>query len=161
MKKTSKYIGIAAALAVLTAGGAAFARPDGMPKGMPGMAFLRMLGDLDLTEAQELQAVRARRLVRDEMKEAHEATAASMGRVIAELEKPAPDAGAIHGVADEALGRLQKIVHLAIDQYLALHATFSPEQRQQVAAQAKEMNERRARFKEWKKLDKAERSKGR
>jgi hypothetical protein len=65
-----------------------------------------------------------------------------VSQVFDELEKPAPDAAKLHGIADDVLKRITRITHSAIDQALALHATFSPEQRETLVTRGREIQMR-------------------
>ncbi len=144
-KKNTLRRGLLLGLVVgtLGIGTVAFARPfGGGGFGMPGMGILRMVERLELTEQQEVQAVRLRREVREEMKGMRAQTHAEMGQVIDELAKPTPDARKIHGVVDNALARMGKLAHAVVDKALAFHATLSPEQKQTLAEDAKRFHER-------------------
>lgn len=131
--KLALVAGIAAA--TLALGGVALARPHGGPGGPggPGRMMMRALHDLDLTEQQEVKAVRIRRNVQEQAQTAHQELRGSMSKVADELEKANPDAQKLHGLADEVIQRMSKIAHSAVDQLLELHATFSPEQRTRLA----------------------------
>jgi Spy/CpxP family protein refolding chaperone len=123
--------GAVLAVGLLAAGSVAVARPfGGKPMfGGPGMMISRALEDLDLTEQQELQAIRIRRSIKEQAKDSREAMRADLDRVVAELEKANPDATKLHAVVDESLARMQKLAHSTVDQYLELHRTLTPEQR--------------------------------
>lgn len=96
--------------------------------GFPGM-IMRAFGDLELTEQQELKAIRIRRNLQTQALEQRREMAGSIAKVADELEKPNPDATKLHGIADDVIKRISKLVHSGIDQVLELHATLSPEQR--------------------------------
>lgn len=146
MKKMMK-IALASSLAVvmLAAGATAFARPGGPggPGGFPGMFMMRLFGDLDLSEQQELQAIRARRAIKEQADQAREESQVQIGQAIDELGKANPDSQKLHSLADQAIARFGKVAHSAIDQMLAIHATLSPEQRTTLHERAKEMHDRR------------------
>jgi len=103
-------------------GGVALARPDGAHGGhggFPGMMMMRLFSDLDLTEQQELKAIRMRRDLMKQGQEAKKESFEQMGTAIEELGKASPDPAKLHGVADQAIQRFAKLVHSAIDQALA------------------------------------------
>ncbi len=146
MKRMKKIV-LASSLAVVMLAGAAtaFARPGGPggSGGFPGMFMMRLFGDLDLTEQQELQAIRARRAIKEQAQQAREESSVQIGQAIDELGKANPDSQKLHGLADQAIARFTKVAHSAIDQMLAIHATLSPEQKTTLHTRAKEMHERR------------------
>src|SRR5688572_30285228 len=108
MKRTPKILALTAGVIVL-AGGlsvAAFAHPGGgggrgfhrggKMIGMPGMRMLALAESLDLTEEQEVAAVRMRRSIREEAKLNHQQMQGAFSEVLAELEKPNPDPAKLH-----------------------------------------------------------------
>lgn len=111
--------------------------------GGPGMALMRVFGDLDLTEQQELKAIRIRRSLKEQAQASHEEMRGQFDAVIGELQKPNPDATKLHSIVDEAIKRMQKIAHSAVDQYLDLHQTLSPEQRATLIERLQEAKEMR------------------
>jgi hypothetical protein len=143
MNKKQIAITAGLALGLLAVGGAAMARPDGMRGGFAGKMFFRMFADLELTEQQELKAIRMRRSLQEQGQAARVETFKSLEPAIDELGKANPDSAKLHGIADEAVKRFSKIIHSAIDQALELHATLSPEQRTTLVKRAKEIHERR------------------
>jgi Spy/CpxP family protein refolding chaperone len=133
-------------IAALALTGAAFAHGGGGPRGRGGMGggigmkLMRAVKHLDLTEEQEVKAVRLRRQMREERQAGKLDHQAMMKDVAAELRKERPDARKLHGIADQVIARMTKMTHSAIDRFLELHATFSPDQR----AKLGEMTEKRA-----------------
>jgi Spy/CpxP family protein refolding chaperone len=154
MKSNRKFLALAAGTALLAGGlsAAAFAGPGhkrffrggGM---MPGMMLMNLAERLELTEEQEVAAVRMRRAIREEAKKNRQEMKASFDGVLAELEKPQPDAARLHRLVDEASARMTKLAHSSVDRYLEFHATLTPEQRQKLVEDARLMKERRASFK--------------
>lgn len=142
--KRRLFIGLGAGALIATLGfaGTAIARPGGMGGHFPGMGLMRLIGRLDLTEQQELKAVRLRRAMADEAEQNRKEIHNAIGAVIPELEKAQPDARKLHGVVDQISERMAKMAHGAIDRYLELHATFSPEQRQTLVETAKDFHQR-------------------
>ena len=50
---------------------------------------------------------------------------------------------ALHATADRNLERMSKLMHSAIDQYVALHSTLTPEQKQQLVENLQKQRDRR------------------
>lgn len=123
-------LGAFAAITVVGAA-AAWAGPGhGGPGGGMWMGRLqRMIQHLDLSEEQEVQAVRLFRGVREKAEATREQHKANRQRVAEELAKPEPDARALHAMLDEMAQARTQIGHEAIDAFLQLHATLTPEQR--------------------------------
>jgi hypothetical protein len=132
---------LGALFAALAASATALARPRGHG-GPLGFMMGRLLHHVDLTEQQEMEAVRIRRALADEGRAARKDAQAALGQAIAELEKPQPDARKLHGAADQAMSRMNAMVHSAIDRLLTLHATFSPEQRKDLTQTLRKHEER-------------------
>ncbi len=152
-KRTGLIIGGILA-GVLALGGVALAEGGG-PKGwghgrMPGMALMRAMERLDLSDQQELQLIKIRKNLHQQGKEARQDMAASVSQVLDEIEKPNPDAQRIHGIADQAIQRFSKIVHSGIDQLLAFHQTLSPDQRSTLV---QTVREQQARMHDWQQND--------
>lgn len=98
----------------------------------PGGGFFRMgrfLQKLDLTEAQEDQAIAMKKDILRESKEARQQALGSLGEVGAELKKPKPDAARLHALADQRIADVTKVVHYAIDRFLVFHASLDAKQR--------------------------------
>jgi Spy/CpxP family protein refolding chaperone len=143
MKLTPKILGITSG--VIVAGGlsaVAFAHPPGLP----GMRMLSMAQRLDLSEEQEVAAVRMRRAIREEAQQNREEMKAAFDEVLKELEKPNPDPAKMHRLVDDASARMTKVAHSSVDKYLEFHRTLTPEQRKELVASAKEMKEHRKEF---------------
>jgi hypothetical protein len=144
MSKKKYLVAAGLALGLVAIGGAAIARPDGMKGGgFPGKMMLRLFGDLNLSEQQELKAIRMRRALSEQGQQARQETFKSLEPAIAELGKAQPDARKMHLIADEAIARYAKIVHSAIDQAIDLHSTLTPEQRTTLATRAQEIHDKR------------------
>jgi Spy/CpxP family protein refolding chaperone len=142
---------VASVVGALALGGVALAGPHkgrrGGPGGGPGLGFrlMRMVRHLDLTEEQEVKAVRLRHQMKEEMQAGKVDRPAQMKAVATELAKPTPDAAKLHGIADQMLARMSKMTHAAIDKFLELHATFTPEQREKLGKRLERRAERRGR----------------
>lgn len=108
----------------------------------PGMRMMRMLHSIDLTEEQEVKAVRVKRKLRKQAKAMRQANKASMGEAINELSKPTPDKARLHAIVDKSLASAAKLAHAAIDQFLEVHATLTSDQRQQLVENARKAKER-------------------
>jgi uncharacterized membrane protein len=136
--------GVLAGLLLVGAGGVAFAgqfggHGGGGPHGWGGpMALMQLVNRLDLSDQQELQLIKIRKSMHQEGKQARQEMQANISQIADELEKPAPNASKIHGVADQAMQRFSKVVHGAIDQFLTLHATLTPDQRETLVQSIRE-----------------------
>jgi Spy/CpxP family protein refolding chaperone len=158
MKPTRKFLALATGTVLLIGGlsAAAFAG-DGHKGGgrffhkgggmLPGMRLMHLAERLDLTEEQEVAAVRMRRAIREEAKLNRAEMQGAFDEVIAELQKPEPNAAKLHQLVDEATARMTKVAHSSVDKYLEFHRTLTPEQRQTLVEQAKLAKERRKEFK--------------
>ena len=120
---------------LLAAGSLADARPFGPRRagGFFGGRMMRVFHDLDLTEQQELQAVRLARALREDAKAARRATRADMQTAAEELKKPSPDRQKLHALVDAAVERFREMAHARVDGALDFHAQLSPEQKAEVA----------------------------
>ncbi len=137
-------------VAALALGGVALAGPHrGRGGGGGGMGFgfrlMKIVRHLDLTEEQEVKAVRLRHQLKTEMKAMKGDREQTMKTVAAELKKPTPDAAKLHGIADQMITRMGKMTHATIDKFLELHATFTPEQREKLGTHLERRAERRER----------------
>ena len=110
--------------------------------------LLRLMHDIDLTEEQELKAVRLRRQLRKMHKANRAAMRSDMDAMMSELEKPNPDSAVIRGTVERAMERMQKGAQQAVDAFLELHATLTPEQRAEVRERVGEIRERMERRQE-------------
>lgn len=140
----------ASVVSALALGGVALAGPHkgrGGPGGPGGFGFrlMRMVNHLDLTEEQEVKAVRLRHQLKEEMKAMKGDREQTMKTIAAELKKPTPDAAKLHGIADQMMARMTKMTHATIDKFLELHATFTPEQREKLGTQLEKRADRRER----------------
>jgi Spy/CpxP family protein refolding chaperone len=148
-KRTSIIIGGVLA-GVLALGGVALAQgggPNGWGRGhIPGMALMRAMERLDLTDQQELQLIKIRKNLHQQGMDARQEMAASVSQVLDEVEKPAPDAQKIHSIADQAIQRFSKVVHSGIDQLIAFHQTLTTNQR---ATLVQSVREQQARIQQW------------
>jgi Spy/CpxP family protein refolding chaperone len=151
--KNKKRILIASSLAALLIGASAVAvakspgfghGKHGPMGGGPGMRLLHLAETLDLTEQQEVMAVRVRRTLREEMKANKDQMKGTFDEVLLELERPEPDTAKLHRLVDDISTRMTKVAHLSVDEYMKLHRTLSEEQRQQLVDRARLMKEERA-----------------
>ena len=142
--KANRGMLIAGALVgALAIGGTATAKGFGRGGGFP---LMRIMRHLDLTEEQEIQAVKIRRAMREKRKAARQEMQATMDRVRLELTKENPDPQVLHGAVDQAAAQMTAGMHEAVDQFMTMHKTFSPEQREkliQVMDKMKQRHERR------------------
>lgn len=129
-------IGAGILVAALSVVGIAQARPFGPhgpgPHGF-GRGFMRMMNGLDLTEQQELEAVRMRRAMREAGQEVREATRADMTAVAEELKKENPNRAFVHERINAAGGRMQNLANEMADRVLDFHAKLTPAQKAEVA----------------------------
>ena len=143
MKSNKGWMAAGAVVGVLAIAGTATAQGFGRGRGFP---LMRVLRHLDLTEEQEIQAVKMRRAMRAHHKASRELMQATMEQVKAELAKPNPDPQILHGAVDKAAEQMKSGMHQAVDQFLMLHKTMTPEQREKLVAvmdKAKDRRERR------------------
>ena len=110
-----------------------------------GFPMMRMLRHLDLTEEQEIQAVKMRRAMREQKKSIRTEMEATMANVRAELSKENPDAAVLHAAVDRAADQMKAGLHTTVDQFLTLHKTFTPEQREELVKIMDRVKERRGR----------------
>ena len=144
--RSNKGIVTAGALVgVLAIAGTATAQGFGRGGGFP---MMKMLRHLDLTEEQEIQAVKIRRAMREQRKAARMQMKTAMEQAQLELAKDNPDPQVLHAAVDKAAEQMKASMHTAVDQFLALHKTFTPEQREELSRMMERMKERRERRRE-------------
>lgn len=114
--------------------------------GLHGLGFHRVLHDLDLTEDQEVMAVRLVRATREARRALREGQAARRATVEAQLASDTPDAARLHAMVDEVADERVALIHATIDRFLELHATMTPEQREQLVATIERLEARRRRW---------------
>ena len=114
--------------------------------GLPGRKMMRLLEDLNLTDQQEDMIVEMRREMRDKRGAFKQVRKESMETAMTELEKASPDKAKLHNLADQRIEGMRKMVHQGIDKFLALHATFSAEQRKTLTTRIRKLHERAARW---------------
>ena len=129
----ARRLAAVAAVTVLATSGAALAQPGfahhGGRAGDVAMAIAALKGQLNLNTSQQQMwdsAVAA-------SKAAHQSMRANMQRVqdalATELAKAEPDLSAVAAVADQVQAQNVALRHQARDTWLALYATFSPDQK--------------------------------
>ena len=141
LKSNKGWLAAGALVGVLAIGGSATAH--GFGRGGHGFPMMRVLRHLDLTEAQEIQAVKIRRALRAQHKAARAQMDATMNNVRAELGKANPNAQVLHGAVDQAMDQMKAGLHTAVDQFLVLHQTLTPEQRAKLIQAMDRMKKRR------------------
>lgn len=118
--------------------------------GLMGRGMMRMLDRLDLSESQELTAVRMRRALREEGKLLRQAARADMKEVAEELKKPDPDRAKILSLVDANATRMKAMAEKVTNQLLDFHAQLTPAQKAEVAQMIEKrqarMAERKKRF---------------
>jgi Spy/CpxP family protein refolding chaperone len=155
-KKTSKnpikrwLTGGAAIVAALALGTAAYAghRGGGFGPGGRGFGVHRIVRSLDLTEAQEVLAVRLMRQLREERRAMRASHLAELQSLKAEVASSQPDAERLHALLDQMAKERTQFAHEAVDKFLELHATLSAEQRAELVGKIEKMEERRRRWHE-------------
>ncbi|MEM1025490.1 MAG: periplasmic heavy metal sensor [Myxococcota bacterium] len=103
----------------------------GGPGGL-GRGLHRMLRAMDLTEAQEVELVKASRPLREEgrrMMETHREQAKELARAVGENRV---DGASIHASLDEMAAQRLALAHKAVDVFLSVEQTLSQEQRAQL-----------------------------
>jgi Spy/CpxP family protein refolding chaperone len=123
-----------AAAAVLATSGAALAQPahghhGGHGGGDVTMAIAALKGQLNLNTSQQqmwdsaiASSKAARQGMRANLQRVHDA-------LTAELAKAEPDLAAVSAVSDQVQAQNQQLRHQARDTWLALYATFTPDQK--------------------------------
>lgn len=149
-RKSSKKWMLAggAIVLALTVGTAAYAHHRGGGGGFGGHVFHRVLRNLDLTEEQEVMAVRLMREMREEGRVQREAHRAELEALRAQLGVEQPDATRLHAMLDEEAQARTKLGHQAIDRFLEFHATLSAEQRAELVTMLEKLEERRRQWHE-------------
>jgi Spy/CpxP family protein refolding chaperone len=157
--KKSLAASIAAAAAAAVLAGGALAQPA-HPHGHHGpgdvaMAIAALKGQLNLNSSQQMMwdnAVAASKVARDSGR-------ANLGRVhdalATELAKAEPDLAAVSAVADDAQTRNSALRRQVRDTWLALYATFSPDQKAIVRDSLNSRMARMEQFRQQKRLQQA------
>jgi Spy/CpxP family protein refolding chaperone len=112
--------------------------------GQPGMRLFRLLEDLQLTEAQEVELVRIRRRLKEEVKQIRKGAHSGLTTLTAELEKPKPDPAAFHREVDQKMAAMTVLANKAVDEFLGFHSRLTPEQKTKLAMRAKQLAEHHA-----------------
>ena len=142
IRSNKTIVTVGALVGALAIAGTATAQGFGRGGGFPMMKMLRRL---DLTEEQEIQAVKIRRAMREQRKAARSQMKAAMEQARLELSKESPDPQVLHAAVDQATEQMKASMHSAVDQFLALHKTFTPEQREQLNRMMERMKDRHER----------------
>lgn len=100
-----------------------------------GKNLMRLFRGLDLTEAQEIALVKARRKLREDAPK-NDQGAADKKTLVDQLKSGSPDKTVLYGLADARAERKKARAHAQIDAFLSVYATLSPEQKQQLAERA-------------------------
>ena len=140
IRSNKGWVAAGAVVGMLAIAGTATAKGFG-----GGFPMMRVLRHLDLTEEQEVQAVRMRRAMREQFKATRTQMAATMDLVKAELAKENPNADVLHNAIDTAAKQMKSSMHNGVDQFLVLHKTFTPEQRAELVEMMDKLKERRGR----------------
>lgn len=145
MTRTTKLV-LAGLVASLGFGTVALAKGGpGGPGGPHGSPMMRIIQDLDLTDAQKEEAQAIRDSVRAEKEAAHEAREAFMDGMLEELATGAPDRARITALEDAAHAAMTDAATARTQALLDFYDTLTPEQQQQLVA---ELEEGRARMQE-------------
>lgn len=142
--KTAKKITIAALLVgALGFAGAAQARPGhGRCGGPKGPHLLGMFRGLELTEAQEIALVRARRSLRS-LHESHRAEGkAAAETMLTQLKAETPSKDALYALADQRSASMNSDSRAEIDAFLSVYATLSAEQKTKLTTRMEEHQKR-------------------
>lgn len=103
-------------------------------RGGPGH-LLGMMRGLDLTEAQEIALVKARRQLRAGRMPKQQLRQANANELLKQLKSGAPSKQALYAAADQRAERRTAREHARIDAFLSVYETLTPAQKQQLAAQ--------------------------
>ncbi len=107
-----------------------------------GHGFARAVEALDLSEAQEDQALDIGKALHAEGRVARKQLIARMPSLIAEIGKPAPDVKRVHGLVDETLADLSKLAHGAVDRMVGFHSTLDETQRAEAVKRLTKLHDR-------------------
>ena len=120
-------------------GGASLARANGPRahgRGVPGFGMgrglHRMLRAMNLTEAQEIALVKASRGVREEGRRLIKDHRAQAKSLVAAVVEDRVDGDAMHAKLDEMAAQRVALAHEAVDAFLSIEQTLTPEQRSQL-----------------------------
>lgn len=131
---------------LLAVGGLAIAGPGGgggHGRGGhgPGHAFMKVVKDLDLSEDQQTRIRAIMEEARAERQADHEGRKAQMTAFKDALLSDAPDAAALHSMADDAHDARKAKLHDRIDDMIAVSAILTPAQRAEASARMDELRE--------------------
>lgn len=148
--KTSprRILMLGALVGAMALGGAAFAHPGGggkargMRAGGPAAKMLRAMGDLDLSEAQEVQLVRIRRELRKEHKALRTSMKEDRKTAFAEMKKDSPNPQLLHDMLDRHAAARTALAHKALDRALTFHRNLTPAQKAQLTEKMQRFEKR-------------------
>jgi len=149
MRTRNKLIATFGIVSMLGLGGAALARPPGGPGGGPGghggpgggifgmlgPRFGKLLQKLELTEQQEDLLFEVRQDMRKQRKTGRQAHLQTLDTVIAELDKPQPDAAKIKKAIDANIEQMRKNMYSGVDGFMRFHQSLDAKQRQELVHQ--------------------------
>lgn len=136
MNKRTKII------ALVTAVVASFALMGaGWGRGHGHHHFKRLAASLDFTDQQEDLAVEIGKDLHKRKAVIAKAGLDDMIRLAEEIEKPNPNQKALHDIADKKMDAMRGLVHHGIDRVLALHKTFSADQRNEAAKKVRRFHD--------------------
>lgn len=138
MTKTPKLLILSTALAgIFALSSVAVAHPSagsqrGRAQGGPAAKMIRAMGNLELSEAQDVQLVRLRRSLKKDRRALRANRMADKAAMRAELGKSQPNAQVFHDLIDKKMNARRVAAHSATDKVLAFFVTLNPEQKQEV-----------------------------
>lgn len=111
----------------------------------PGAAkLMRLFRGMDLTEAQDIALLKARRSLRQSQMPKAELQAANQKTLVEQLKSGAPDKSVLYGLVDARAARKTARERAQVDAFLSVYATLTPAQKQLVAQRAELAQQRGA-----------------
>jgi Spy/CpxP family protein refolding chaperone len=100
--------------------------------GGPGFGLHRLVRHLDLTEEQEVLAVRVTRTLREDRKDMKDKHEARVREITEMLNQGTLEGARMHALVDEMAAERTAMAHRAVDAFLELEKTFTDDQRAQM-----------------------------
>lgn len=119
--------------------------PEGPARGGFGLRLLHLIDDLDLSDAQMLEVLRAQKRLRAAHQTLRRERHQDMKTALEGLASDTPDPAALHQMIDAHAEKIKRLAHTAADEALALHKILTPEQRRQLKERLERQHQRRAR----------------
>jgi len=148
MKKTIAIIALAAV--GLGAGACANQTEEQVEQQRTERAYKHMtvrvdeaLDDIEATDVQREQVHVIKDQLFDEMKGFRAKSKETREIALDQWKGDAPDADKLHGLVDERMDEMRKVMHKVVDEMIELHGVLTPEQRAEIAAEVEDRFARR------------------